>query len=124
MSEEFASILEQAVARANQGPGGDGAEANYQRRVDRREFGIQPRPAGEDFEAGRLFVNATLAAILEFEVLDSIGQVNTAPVNPCIRECAIEQSTGGPDEGSAFSILTIAWLFSDHHDAGSAGTFA
>jgi hypothetical protein len=52
---------------------GGGAEANDDFRFPGGDFRVKPGPARVDFGAARLFVNATLAARLPFEMLDGIG---------------------------------------------------
>ncbi len=50
-------------------------------------------------------------------MFDHIGHVSRAPIEPDLREHAIEQLSRRPYERPAGSILEVAWLLSDQEKA-------
>ena len=71
-----------------------------------------------------LFVDAALAAPLELEMLDRVGDVGALAVDSRLRERAIEQLPGRPDERTPGQILLIARLLADEHDLRVERPFA
>src|SRR4051812_24548484 len=66
-------------------------------------------------------MDAALAALLELEVLDDVGDVDVAPVDADRLEGLVELAARGPDEDLAGAILAVAGHLSDHHDPGALG---
>ena len=62
-------------------------------------------------------MQAALATLLEFEVLDGIGDEDLDSIKAGVGDRAVEDAAGRPDEGAAAQILVIAGLFPDEHDA-------
>jgi len=52
--------------------------------VDELQFLVQPPSIMFDLASRRFLMNAALAALLELEVLDGVGDVDAAPIEPCI----------------------------------------
>ena len=69
-------------------------------------------------------MDALLAAHDEFEMLDRVGDVGRAPVDPGLFERRVEQLTGGADERASGEILLVARLLADEEDAGVERAFA
>jgi hypothetical protein len=63
-------------------------------------------------------MQAALAARLELEVLDRIGDVASRALEPGLLEADVEQASGRADERAACNILLVARLFADEHDVG------
>src|SRR3954468_13887776 len=112
---ELEALAEQRLARR-------GAEQEQRGRLDHVELGSQPRHAGVDLALARLLMDAALAALLELEVLDDVGDVDVGPVDADRLERLVELAAGGPDEDLAGPVLAIAGHLADHHDPGALGT--
>jgi hypothetical protein len=50
-------------------------------------------------------VQAPLAAYLEFEVLDRVGDEHVLAVDASFRDGLVEYAAGGPDKGLALDVL-------------------
>src|SRR6185369_10029109 len=72
----------------------------------------------------RRLVDATLAAQLELEVLDRVGDVDLAARDAELLERAGEKLPGRTDEGTALQILLVARLLAHEHQPGAAAAFA
>jgi hypothetical protein len=116
--EDFAVILGDAECAAEQRLGGRGAEADDERWMDGFNFGIEPGAAGGHFASAGLLMNAPLATRLPFEMLDGIRDVDGVAIDAGLDEAAVEEQTGGADEGLAFDIFAVAGLFADEDEAG------
>ena len=88
-------------ARAEQRLRRGRAEADDHARLDQRDLGVEPRPAGGDLAGVRLLVDAPLAARLPLEVLDDVGDVDRCAVDAGVLERAVEQLAGRADERMA-----------------------
>jgi hypothetical protein len=88
-----------------------GAEADEHARLDQGDLRFEPRAAGADFRRVRLGVNPPLAARFPFEVLDDVRDVDDAAIDAGFLERAVEQLSGGTDEGMAREIFGISRLF-------------
>src|SRR5260370_29962127 len=102
---------------------GGGPQADDDLRLYERELGVQPWAARDNFCFRRFLVNAPLAALFEFEVLDGIGDVNIRTVDACLFERAGQQTAGGSDKRLPRKIFLIARLLAYHHDAGTRRAF-
>ena len=61
-------------------------------------------------------MNAAFPTVLELEVFDGIGDVNTMPVDARIGHGPVEQLPRGPDEGAALPVLLVSRLLADQGD--------
>ena len=71
---------------------------------------VQPPAIVPDFSRRRLLVDAPFAALLEFEMLDGVGDVHLVPIKSGLRQGPIEQQAGRSDERSALPILLVSGL--------------
>jgi hypothetical protein len=69
-------------------------------------------------------MDAALAARLELETLDRVGDVDFQPVDTGIVEDLVEHLAGRTNERLARNVLLIARLLTDENDAGVFGSFA
>src|SRR5439155_15731993 len=72
---EAAAVLCDAKGVAEDRARGGGAEADQDRGLDHRELGVEPWAAGRKLVRPRRLVDPALAALLELEVLDRVGDV-------------------------------------------------
>ena len=77
-----------------------------------------------DLSSGRSLVNASFAAVLEFEVFDRIREIDAISIDTCIRECPLQQLTGRPNKRPALPILLVTGLFANKCKGRAEGTFA
>ncbi len=92
------------------------AETDHDFRPDCRKFRLKPRPARPPLGNARLLVNAALAPLFEFKMLDGVSDVNSGPVDTRLFQCPIEQAAGRSHERASRSIFLVAGLFADKHD--------
>src|SRR5688500_17015420 len=118
------ALLHQAELRAEHVACGDRAEADDDVGTDAREIAFQPEPARALLGRIRAAVQARLAAALELEMLDRIGDVDAAAVDAEFLQRAVEQLAGGTDEGMAAEVFLVAGLLADDEDARVVGAFA
>ena len=83
--------------------------------ADQHALLLDPPAAGVDLRPARLGMDAALAARLELEVLDGVGDVSRLAIDAGVAEGAVEQLAGGTDERAAGKILLIAGLLADEH---------
>lgn len=95
-----------------------------QMRVHEFEFFEKPPTIVFHFAHGRLLVDAPLAALLKFEMLDRIRDVRMRTVYSCFVERFIEKPSCGPDERTTLEIFLVAWLFADEGERGAERPFA
>src|SRR6187401_1524723 len=69
----------------------------------------------------RLFVDAALPARHPFEVLDRVRHICVRPVDPDVRERAIEKTPRGTDERLAREVFLVAGLLADEHQRRCVG---
>ena len=93
------------------------AERNDESGFSARDLGFEPRKTGGDFHRAGLAVDPPCAARHPFEMLDGIGDVGLAAVDPGLDETAVEQLAGGADKRMAGEVLGVARLLADKHDA-------
>ena len=96
-----ATRLGEPEALAEQRLGRGRAEQEQRARLDDVELGPQPRQAGVDLALARLLVDAALAALLELEVLDDVGDVDVGAVDADRLQRLVELAARGPDEDPA-----------------------
>src|SRR5579863_4259483 len=64
-----------------------------------------------------------LSARLPLEMLDCIGDIDTGAVHSGLRKQFIEQGSGGPDEGPAGPVFSVAGLLPHQHECPLPGAF-
>src|SRR5260370_21337044 len=96
---------------------GSRPQANDDVGLDLRKFSLQPRTACGDFGVGGLLVNATLAALFEFEMFDCVRNVHIRTVDARVFERAVQQTAGRPDEWLSGEIFLVAGLLAHNDDA-------
>ena len=88
------------------------------------ELGEQPRPACLDLLGVGLLVDATLAALLEAEVLDGVRDVRLRAVDAGRLERPVEFATGRADERPPLAILAVAGHLADEDERRVLGSLA
>src|SRR5580765_1049690 len=91
-------------------------EADEHVRLDRGELGFEPRPARVELRCARRLVDPALAALLELEVLDRVGDVDLFALQPGFGQRPVEHLARRPDERRSLKIFLIAGLLADEHD--------
>ena len=86
-SNKPAALLRDLEGAAEQRLGGGGSQTDENARLHQRDLGLEPRTARRDFRAVGLRVYPPLAAGLPFEMLDDVGDVDTAPVDARTAVC-------------------------------------
>src|SRR5947209_1839399 len=94
-----------------------GPQQDERTRVDDVELGAQPRHAGLDLRAVGRLVDAPLAALVELEVLDDVGDVDVAAVDPDLLERPVELAPGRADEGVPLAVLAIPRHLADQRQS-------
>ena len=122
--EYFAALLRDAERAAEQGLSGRRSERYQQFGFDGLDLGIEPGTAGGDLACGRFLVDTALAARFPLEMLDGVGDVGFVAVDAGFFETAIEQESGGTDEGPAFNVFAIPRLFADKDEPRARPPFA
>jgi len=77
---------------------------------------IKPRAARRNFAGARLFVDATLAARLPFEMFHYIRHVDFFTVDAGFGKRSVEQSSSWPHKRLTAQIFIVPRLFSNEHD--------
>jgi len=85
---------------------------------------IQPPAVVLDLAWCRFLVDAALAALLELEVLDGIGDVDAVPIDAGLRHRPLQELAGRSHERPALPVLLVAGLLADEGDRSAEGTFA
>src|SRR3954454_12232920 len=93
-------------------------ETDEHARLDHGELGLQPRAAGVDVLRARALMDAALAALLEVEVLDRVGDVDERAVDPGLDERLVEDPARRADERMTLAVLAVAGLLADEHRLG------
>lgn len=84
--------------------------------MDGVDFSEEPWAAGTDLGHARILMEAEFAALNEFEVLDSVGDVDLGALDVEFVHDAVENFAGGAYEGFALEIFLIAGLFTDEDE--------
>src|SRR6185312_6079555 len=101
---------------AEHSAGAAAAQKDKQFGAQLNPFDIQPEPADRDlFGIGRL-MDAAASARGEFEVLDGVGDVDRAAIDPGLLHRAIQHLAGRAYERPADDILLISRLLAHEHD--------
>jgi hypothetical protein len=119
-----AALLHQLEPGAEHVARGDRAQAHHDVGADAGKLAFQPDPAGGLFRRVRAAMQPHLAAALELEVLDRVGDVEAAAVDPQFLQRAIEQLAGRADERASAEVLGVARLLAHHEHARVLRAFA
>src|SRR5262245_42160330 len=106
------------------GASGGGAEADDERGRKRRQLAFEPAAAGVELALRGCLVDPSRAAGRPLEVLDCIGNVDGAPVQPRRDERPIEETSGRADERPSDTVFDVARLFPNEHDTAVRSAFA
>src|ERR671923_2419913 len=118
-----AAVARHANVAAEQRLGRGGTEADHDVRANNIQLRIEPRTAGLDLLGIGTLVQATLAAPLPpLEVLDDVGDVDVAALDPRLLQGLRQHLTRGPDERLARAVLAIPRLLADEHHARPSRT--
>ena len=93
------AVPRHARATAEQCLGRDCAEADEDARLHHLELALEPGPAGGDLVGVRPLVDPPRAAGRPLEVLDRVGQVGVAALDPGFLERLVEEAPRRTDEG-------------------------
>src|SRR4029450_8802974 len=77
--------------------------------------GLGPGGARLDLLGPRRLVDATLALRSPLEVLDDIGDVGVAALDPRLLQRLVQDAAGRAGEGVPFDVLAVSRLLSDQH---------
>ena len=69
-------------------------------------------------------MQSSLAARLEFEMLDRVGNVDALAVDACLYQRAVQEKPCRPNKRTAFAVFSISRLLADQHDLGVWRTLA
>src|SRR5262249_24004160 len=98
---------------------GGGTEADEHVRLDQRQLRFEPRAAGAEFRSPRRLVDAALAALLDLEVLDGVGDVELLARQTGFGERLLQHLTRRPDERRTLPVFVVSRLLADEDDAGA-----
>ena len=93
---------------ADQRAGRGGSQRHERLGLHERDLVVQPVQAGRGFALGRGLVDAALAAQLELEMLDGVGDEHLLARNAGRFQRAGQQLAGRPDEGMALQVFLVA----------------
>jgi hypothetical protein len=122
--DRLAAPFGHAEARAEQRLRRSRAEAADRARLERRDLGLEPGPAGAHLVRARLLVQAPLAALGPLEVLDRVGHVDALARQARLGERALEQAPGRADEREPGPVLRVARLLADEQHVRARGSRA
>src|SRR5438093_13128327 len=78
---------------------------------------LQPRLTGYHLPDRRFLVQASLAALDPFEMLDGVGDIDLVARNTRCGEGFVQKTTCRADERMALAIFHVARLFTNEQDA-------
>src|SRR5205807_1798460 len=113
---EVAAVLRDPELVAEDRAGRRSAEADEYLRLDQAQLGFEPRTTGLELVRPWRLVDPALAALLELEVLDGVGDVDLLALEPRVGQGLVEHLAGRTDERRALAIFLVSRLFSDEHD--------
>ena len=93
-------------------------------RLEQVEFRSQPPGTSLNFPCVGASMQAPLSALLEFEMLDTIGDVTERTVNPRFMQAFIQQATSRTDKRSAHLILAVTRLLTNENELSGRRAFA
>jgi hypothetical protein len=103
---------------------GGGSKSDDELRTYGFDFVNQPPPAYLNFARVWAFVEPSLTARLEFEMLDGIGSISARAVDARVAQRSIQQKPRRPDKRMAIAVFSISRLLANQHDLGVCWTFA
>ena len=103
---------------------GGRAERHHQSRPHDTQFLRQPPAAGLHLARVGGLVDAPLAAPLELEMLDRVGDIGAGAVHARLGQRLVQQLPRRPDEGPPGQILLVAGLLADEHQRRVQRAFA
>ena len=109
---------------ADQRPRRGSTERDGQRRADQGALMVDPPAARLDLPGVGPGVDALLAALDKFEMLDRVGDIGSLPLDPGLPERLVEQLPGGADERPSGQIFLVAGLLADEQDERIERPFA
>ena len=121
---DFSTIAEDADLGTEQHFRGGAAEGDEQARLEREQLSDEPRLARADVARVRFLVQTAFAARLPFKMLHCVGEVDFSAVDTRFGERAVEELSGGSDEGMTLAVFGVAGLFADDDDVGIGRAFA
>src|SRR5829696_495836 len=113
--EELAVVLHHLRLGADYGPDGSGTQADHDLGVHDVELGLEPWRAGLDLLGLGRLVDAPLALRRPLEMLDDVGDVGIASLDPRLLERLVEDPAGRPHEGMPLDVLAVTGLLADQH---------
>src|SRR5947199_2336107 len=113
---EVAAILRDPERVAEDRAGRRGAEADENLRLDQGQLGVEPRTTSLELVRPWRLMDSALAALLELEVLDRVGDVELLALETRFGQRLVKHLAGRTDEWRALPIFLIPRLFSDEHD--------
>ncbi len=119
-----ASMSRDRKGFAGEGQDRRGAERDDELGVHEFQLLVEPPAIVPDLACRRLLVDAALAALLELEVLDGVGDVDAVPIDAGVRHRPLQELAGGSHEWPALPVFLVARLLADEGDRGADGTFA
>jgi hypothetical protein len=111
--QHLPTLLGDPKRSSQKGPGGDGAQAHDQCRVDKAQLCFQPGTAGLDVGDLGCGVNSPLAPLGKTKMLDCIRDVDLIPGHFRFAQSILKQPSSRPNKRNAFAIFDVAGLFSD-----------
>ncbi len=121
---DFAAVAHESEGASEEGFGGGGSEAEDDAGLEGGDLSLEPGAAGGELGEAGVLVDAELAALHEFEVLDGVGDEEERAVDVELGEGAVQELAGWTDEGEALEVFLIAGLFSDDEQGGVGGAAA
>src|SRR2546430_4393867 len=106
-------LLADAKRGSHDGLGGGCSKQDDDPRPHHLDLGFEPGPAGAHLPRVRLLMQPPLAAPGPAEMLDGVGEVDTTPVDAGFVEAALQEPSGGADEGFSLQVLLVAGLLAD-----------
>src|ERR1700722_13197492 len=113
--QEFAARSLDRHRPSGKGTRGRRTERDDELGLDDRELSRNPPSANLDLSGIRSLVKAALAALLEFEMLHRVGDIDVRPFDSGFGERAVEDPPCRPDERTAIDIFHVTGLLA-HED--------
>lgn len=121
---EHTAALAQAERTSQEDLRGGSTKADDDLWLDQPDLGFQPASTGVDLERARLHRESAFAALLPFEVLDRIRDVDLLAGNLGLLQRGKEKVSRRPDERLAGEVFALIRLVPDEHHLRGSGTFS